>query len=522
VPDPAIRPTALPWLVIGAWASLACPSAPEVQRTSAPDASVQLAPPPAPEAALPRVVGVTTRSSAALEAFTRGRALSDNSRGDESVELFRKALELDPGFAFAHAYLGYESQGPDSLDHLTRAQELSKTLPEPERLFIAFLCATRQGERAKAADAIQRLIRVAPDDWRVVFELGQQSFRRRQWATAVAAFKKSMVLVHTCTAYNNIAYAQGMQGHFDLGILALQRCIEMEPKEPNPRDSLGEFQLAAGQLDAAEASFHKALELDGHFYSSWHGIAMTRYYRGDWKGGHAALEQARQAALIPGDRLELRVIAAWAYLGDANPQAAFAELTSMEHEAAALKEGPYGLAWAHITRSALHHEQGADRNALEEARTALDLVEQARLPGAVTEALRWRARLREGLALCGLGKPSEAGHAAEELERANTESPDNAELIAAAHLLRGEMAASGKRLEEAIRELSRCELTGLTDWSYDYRGKPDDVYCRWRLAQVSELAGHAEAGHAIEDELRGHYSRDPETLYVEGRLLHKK
>jgi hypothetical protein len=170
----------------------------------------------------------------------------------------------------------------------------------------------------------------------------------------------------------------------------------------------------------------------------------------------------------------------------------------------------------------LFHEQGQDRQALQEARKALELVANAPLAGSTLNAVRRRTRLREALALIGLGKGDEAARVIAEIEKASAAAPDDAEITTDLHLLRGELAASKKDFDEAIRELGRCEVSGLTDWGYDYREKANDVYCRWRMERVSRQAGKTEAANALRTEILHHYTRDPQTLYVQGRLLHEK
>jgi len=158
-----------------------------------------------------RVVSVTTRSKEALDAFNAARKLDDNNRDNEALEGYREALALDPDFAFAEAMLGSHTPGPDGLRRLERAVSLAKGLPEPERLFIAYHLATRQADRSLRSDLLQRLLKEAPDDWRVLLEVGQHAYEQRKWSVAVEAYRRSMTAVHTCSAYNNIGYAQAMQ-----------------------------------------------------------------------------------------------------------------------------------------------------------------------------------------------------------------------------------------------------------------------------------------------------------------------
>jgi len=504
----------------GLWVALCCACTQVAPVASSPDAgraefAEEIEVPKGP----PRVVPVTSRSPEALQAFTEARSLDDNNRDAEALRGFKKALELDPTFAFAQASVAYHTQGPEGLKGFERAIELARTqgLPEAEQLFIQYLSAQRQ-DHAKAPDLIERVIRLAPDDWRASFELGQQAFVQRKWTLAVEAYKKSMAINRTCTAYNNVAYARAMQGHFDLGILALQKCIELQPKEPNPLDSLGEIQLAAGQLDQAESTFRKAIELDSNFFTAWHGIAVARFFRGDWAGGYAALKSARAATLEPSDRFEVDVITAWAQLAEGKGAAGLQTLTRMEKEAGALGEAAtYSVIWGQINRAALLHELGKDADALATVKGALERLSKTRLPADIGAGLRRRALAREAMAESALGDLDGAARTLDALGAAQREWAENPELASARHLAEGSVLVARGKWPEAIKELSGCVLEGLTEWGYDYRTKPEDTYCRWLLyrAQIHE---HDAGAAATRQELVARVSREAPFLYIHAKL----
>jgi len=196
----------------------------------------------------------------------------------------------------------WQAGGPESA-RVACARSSFRRAFRVRRLYVEYFDAVGKANEARALELIQRLIRLAPDDWRVAFELGQRAFRHRNWLLAVSAYKKSMAITHTPAAYNSIAYAQAMLGRFDLASVALHKCIELSPNEPNPRDSLGEILLAGGRFQEAQASFEKAVELDPKSYAALarhrHGSLLPRQVgrgasgpgevsRGDRDGSRAA------------------------------------------------------------------------------------------------------------------------------------------------------------------------------------------------------------------------------------------
>src|SRR5437870_6489439 len=70
-------------------------------------------------------VSITTKSAAARERYHNGRDLLDNVRNSEGIAALKQAIELDPDFALAHAYLGSVLPGNEGLKELEAASALS-------------------------------------------------------------------------------------------------------------------------------------------------------------------------------------------------------------------------------------------------------------------------------------------------------------------------------------------------------------------------------------------------------------
>ena len=69
-------------------------------------------------------------------------------------------------------------------------------------------------------------------------------------------------------ALNTLAYDLAYLHQYDDAISDLKRYAEMEPNDPNPRDSLGEILQQAGRLEDSMAEYREALKLDHKFYRS--------------------------------------------------------------------------------------------------------------------------------------------------------------------------------------------------------------------------------------------------------------
>jgi eukaryotic-like serine/threonine-protein kinase len=82
----------------------------------------------------------TTSSLEALQAFSQGEAAHHKADDEHAIAPLKRAIELDPNFAMAHAVLGVVysnfSQDTASAEQLRKAYELKDRASEPERLYI--------------------------------------------------------------------------------------------------------------------------------------------------------------------------------------------------------------------------------------------------------------------------------------------------------------------------------------------------------------------------------------------------
>ena len=63
-----------------------------------------------------------------------------------------------------------------------------------------------------------------------------------------------------------------------------------------------------------------------------------------------------------------------------------------------------------------------------------------------------------------------------------------------------------------------CSLSAVTEWTYDYREKPEDFYCVWELLGVQRKLGDpgAEATRAL---VSKRYSREVLGPYIHAKVV---
>jgi len=111
----------------------------------------------------------TTSSLEALKAFSTGEELRGSKGEIEAIPFLRKAIELDPNFAMAHAKLGTlyfnVNERARAVEFTTKAFELRDRVSERERFYIAtryFQSVT--GELEKRREVVEQWARTYPRD----------------------------------------------------------------------------------------------------------------------------------------------------------------------------------------------------------------------------------------------------------------------------------------------------------------------------------------------------------------------
>jgi tetratricopeptide (TPR) repeat protein/serine/threonine protein kinase len=119
----------------------------------------------------------SSTSLPALRAYGDGLQLQRQGQNLEAVKSFEASTQLDPEFALAYSQLAraYQDLGQDNEaeQNSRKAVELSAKLPDVERYLIAARNDEILNNYPKAIEAYQNIVKVAPDNSDVLFDLGR-------------------------------------------------------------------------------------------------------------------------------------------------------------------------------------------------------------------------------------------------------------------------------------------------------------------------------------------------------------
>jgi tetratricopeptide (TPR) repeat protein len=175
----------------------------------------------------------TTTSLEALKAFSMGDRERARGGDEGAVPYFERAIELDPNFASAHAYLATAlsnigGQRTRVEEHRQRAFDLRDRVSELERLYIeAHYHGSITGDLGKQIETYEMWSKTYTRDW---------------------------------TPANNLCVQYLVMGQYDKAVEHGRRAVELMPDHVFPYMNLGFSFLGQGRIDEAKATFERSVE----------------------------------------------------------------------------------------------------------------------------------------------------------------------------------------------------------------------------------------------------------------------
>jgi tetratricopeptide (TPR) repeat protein len=174
---------------------------------------------------------VTTSSLEALKAFAMGNAEFEQSKEMDSLKFYRRAVELDPNFAWVYARMGviYSNVGENdkAVEATRKAYELRDRVSEREKLYITeHYYQTVTGEHDKEMETLELYGRTYPNDE---------------------------------TPPNNLAVGYEMAGDFTKAIEKARDAVRIDPNSAGAWANLAYAYLGSNRPDEAQQTMQQAL-----------------------------------------------------------------------------------------------------------------------------------------------------------------------------------------------------------------------------------------------------------------------
>ena len=169
--------------------------------------------------------------------YYRGNfALYGLGESDQAIELYQRALKIDPNFVLARYDLAVTYRG--------------------------------MGEVDKAIAEYEKVLKINPRFPEALSNLGGQYFRKGDVKQAVAHFQRAIeVYPNFIQALSNLGAALNKLGQSKQALPHLQKALSLDPEFGVAYFNLGNAHFGAGNLDESEKAFHTAIEKGIDFLS---------------------------------------------------------------------------------------------------------------------------------------------------------------------------------------------------------------------------------------------------------------
>lgn len=436
----------------------------------------------------PAVASVTTRSTEAYYAYLEGVDYLSKVYNREAVASFERALQYDSTFAMAY----YQLARLKDRRLIAKAAKYADGASQREQYYIRAREASSRGDMQGFTRELRELLKRYPNEKEAMYLLGVQEY-------ADYKFDESVRLLHRALevdplykeALNQLCYAENARGDFEQALEAIDRYISIAPNEANPYDTRADLLASNGQLDAAIASYQKALEKKPDFTASRIKLGAMYVFNREYEPARREFD----TLLAPGskaDRSTALLSLAYIPIHQGKFNDALAQLDTAIR-AGRDTIGPHGFdqdrASYHYVKAQIYSELGQHQEAIGELREAAVVIRRA-APSSQFSYLCIAAR-----EYAEMGELEAADSSMESITR-GIDSMDSAPVTYKAYG-RGLVALGAGKPEEAVKLLEKA-----------IRNSSAEAYFGWRfnLATAYLEAGMAEKAINDLEELTKNYT----------------
>lgn len=242
-----------------------------------------------PGGATRSLADVMTSNVDAYRYYSLGLEEAEQFQNAQAVELFQKALKIDPNFAMAYARIGYAYAVQDfrpeaARPYLEHALRLSGKLSALNQLYIEAWLAIARSDYNTAIVILQQITRQYPSETEATCQLSRL-LRGQERLDEAAALLKNAIQVNPNAKdlYNAYGLILTSMKRPQEAIRAYQQYVVLAPRNPNGYDSLGMAYEMTGQYEPAVSEFNQALTLDPEFEPAIVHLGDTDYQMGRYR-----------------------------------------------------------------------------------------------------------------------------------------------------------------------------------------------------------------------------------------------
>jgi len=225
-----------------------------------------------------------------------GSAFFQRGYYDQAAASFQLALNGDPSSAEAQYGLGsvHLKQENNAQARVSFEQALKLTASYPDTVPNAWnnlgLLATREGRTAEAIGYFQEALRLSPDYWIALENLGNAYRQQKRFDDARAPLERAVaVRPQDPEANYSLAMVYAQTDDTDRAYQYLQNALKLRPAYPEALNNLGVLYLRTRRRDDAVAQFEKCIRVAPGFDQSYLNLARVYSLEGNRDQARAVL-----------------------------------------------------------------------------------------------------------------------------------------------------------------------------------------------------------------------------------------
>jgi Flp pilus assembly protein TadD len=225
-----------------------------------------------------------------------GSAFFQRGYYDQAESAFRIAVRDDPSSAEAQYGLGsvYLKQDKNARARASFEQTLKLTASYPDTAPNAWnnlgLLATREGRTADAIGCFQEALRLSPDYWIALENLGNAYRQQKRWDEARAALERAVAArPQEPEANYSLAMVYAQTDDTERAYRYLQIALKLRPAYPEALNNLGVLYLRTRRRDDAVAKFEECIRVAPGFDQSYLNLARVYSLEGNREKARAVL-----------------------------------------------------------------------------------------------------------------------------------------------------------------------------------------------------------------------------------------
>jgi len=259
-----------------------------------------------------RIEKKPTENPKAYEFYLKGREYYYRGRkedNEQAIELFNKALELDPNYALAYAGMadayfqrwqmfGFPKTWLDNaIETSQKAIALDPNLAEAYKALA--LDYYGKGWIRKSIELSQKAVDLNPNSYTALYFLGRMYEDVGEYDKALPLLKKAMAVSPAMSGpYSVIGDCYVGLDDYQQGEEWLKKALEIQPDSHNPHDALFHLYLAAGRLEEAIMEGQKILSLNPDRQSNFLYPGRAERFAGHLDKAQSYLEKAGSGAAV--------------------------------------------------------------------------------------------------------------------------------------------------------------------------------------------------------------------------------